>query len=498
MIQFKYDGVDMISFFKTQKVYLDIGNEREITFDDSPKVGVNVQEVKQGAKIIRIKFALLQNDPREIERVKHQLAGMFDDKIHKLEFNIEPDKYYLGMLREKVTPDYVAKWYQTGELEFIVPDGVAHSTTYKRLTKSQAVVSGKKATFTIQNDGNQPAIPIITANHTQENGYLGIVNATGAFEVGDVEETDGFNRKKSQVLRDYKTGTNIISGLSHAQPNEAVLNDTGQNLRGTVSILNLWGRPHMHLSNNGGTTGNNGGSVTWTIPADTSGEVGALNEYLWWRQIFWAGSVEQYGFIKVMVSDTDGKFLYGVETFKRSKGEETEYNFLATDGEGGYDVLKRWSFRANNENSDNPFNQDRGFSDLLRRNDMVQVYFFGTYHKINVPDLVGKKSAKIHVSFGSVGNKPLVTHMYLDQIMYRKDFVNEFVNVPNRYTNGTSVVANFENDTLFIDNKIENDEVVHGSMWHLNIPPGKSTLDIYCSDWAEMPDVAVSFEERWI
>lgn len=494
MIQFKVDGVDTKALFKVQKVIFDIGNERSISTEDLSEIGTTVTSVRDGAKTIRVQFALLKETPEEAERVKHAISGLFKNYNQRFEFSVEPDKYYLGFLKNKITPDYIARWFQTGELELFIPDGVAHATTYKRY--KNPTISGKRATFALTNDGNRPAIPIITVNHATENGYLGIVNQTRSMAIGDNEETDTVERKKSVIMHDYQTSSGILSGFEKATKNVAVLNDGGLKMTGAVSSVNVWGRPHLHLGKRGGTTGANGGSLSWSIPADSNGETGSLNEYLKWRQIFWAGSVEQYGFLKVTISDTDGNFLYGVETFKRSNGTVSDYNFMVSDGDGGYEIVKHWQFHATHKDIDNPFNQDRGWCDLLRRDDKVQVFFFGGYYTFTVPEIAGKKSAKIHVAFGSLYDKPIVTHMYLDQLMYRKDFVSEFVNIPNTFGAGSNVVINFENDTVSVDKKINNNIVSYPG-WNLKIPPGTSELDVFCSSWADVPEISVSFEERW-
>ena len=200
----------------------------------------------------------------------------------------------------------------------------------------------------------------------------------------------------------------------------AILNDTSQNLVGTVASVDWSGRNRLFLQNAGGTVGKNAGSLTWDIPADSSGATGSLNDYIWWRQIFWLGATNQYGFIKLTVSDTNGQFLYGVETYKRAQGLGCEYNFMASDGNGGFKIVKRWTFNGTHEDAQNPFNEPRGASDLKRNDDRVMVYWFGSSNDFVIPEIKGRKSAKIHVAFGAIGNNPLVSHMYLDGICYRK------------------------------------------------------------------------------
>ncbi|MDK6269480.1 phage tail protein, partial [Lactobacillus mulieris] len=78
--------------------------------------------------------------------------------------------------------------------------------------------------------------------------------------------------------------------------------------------------------------------------------------------------------------------------------------------------------------------------------------------------------------FGRVGNADLVTHIYLDQFIYRKDFVTGVRDIPNRYRMGSNVVLNSENDTVTVDGLERIVDIVHGSTF-LTIPPGKSQLE---------------------
>ncbi|MDS2724448.1 phage tail protein, partial [Streptococcus pneumoniae] len=122
---------------------------------------------------------------------------------------------------------------------------------------------------------------------------------------------------------------------------------------------------------------NNAQSLTWAIPVDSSGEVGSLNDYLLWRQVFMAAVANQYGFIKVTVSDTDGNFLYGVETYKRYQTLDCEYSFFTTDGKGGYKFIKWWYFTGTGAQVGklDPFSAEKGWSELKRNDDRVQVFF---------------------------------------------------------------------------------------------------------------------------
>lgn len=512
MSRFTYKGVDLSPFLKILRIERTIGNERNIATNAAPKIGVNVQEVTFGAKTIKVKVSLASRDLTaqgfvdtieyptvtdvNLNNIREQVTALLHaESEYRLELPDEPDRYYMAIPKGDIELDGISDWYDETTIEFFVPDGVAHSTVYRQF--DTPTVSSDRLTFNLVNNGNVDAFPIITIRNNAENGYVGLVNTSGAMELGNREEADTEVVRQSELLFDYRDGR-ITTGLRAATKNVAVLNDTTQTLRGTIGNVNWQGRDHLFLQNPGGTTGYNAGSLTWNIPADSSGATGSLNDYIWWRQVFWLGAANQFGFIKLTVSDEQGRFLYGVETYKRSNGLGCEYNFMASDGKGGYNMIKQWTFVGTHENHQNPFNEPRGWSDLKRNDDQVTVFWWGSYNTFTIPEIKGRKSAKVHVALGAIGNKPVVARMYLDSIFYRKDFVAVAKDIPNRYPIGSTIVVDSEDDTVMVDGLDRFGDRVQGSAW-LKIPPGNSQLEVYSSSWARTkPTVTVKFEERYL
>jgi len=492
MIKMNFNNVDFSRWLVITKGFTTFGGaDFDVTTKDVGFNGTYFVKNRYKEKIITVPFYI--EYPQLIDYDAFQRA-LYVTEPQKLTFSHPPYRYYYASPTGDLDFDEF-RMNGKGTLTFIVPDGVAHSTTYRRF--DNGTVSSDKIVFDLVNDGNVPAFPVITVKHNAENGYVGIVNNTGAIEVGNPEEADTEIVKQSEVLFDYRD-SKIEDGLTASAKNVAILNDTGQNFVGTFASVDWLGRKHLFLQNAGGTTGGNAGSLTWNIPNDSAGGVGSLNDYIWWRQVFLLGAPNQYGFIKLTVSDTNGQFLYGVETFKRAQGPGCEYNFMASDGAGGYKMIKRWTFNGTHEDSQNPFNEHRGWSDIKRNDDKVTVYWWGSYNTFTIPEIKGRKSAKIHVAFGAIGNNPLVTRMYLDGIFYRKDFVAVTKDIPNRYSIGSNVVVDCESDSVTVDGLERITDVVHGSTFP-TIPTGDSKLEVYCSSWiGNKPTVTVEFEERWL
>lgn len=491
-----FNGVDMSKFFLIQEVIRPIGNDTALTTNNAPSLGINIQQVKVGAKKIIVKFSVSRKTPLEIEKLKHELAGILHTReAARLTFEDEPDKYYMAIVNGGIDASNVSRIVQKGSIEFLIPDGVAHSTAYRKFETVK--MENNKLVIEVENRGTTPAYPIITLNHKSTNGYIGLVNSVSAFELGNKEGYVTDPRLRSESLLKYRDN-NITAGLAAGLRNQAILNDVSQSLDGTLGIVNVWNRPHIHLTGVGRGANNHAGSLTWDIPADSFGNRGSLNEYIWWRQIFRLGRYDQLGFIKIMVSDEQGRFLYGVESIKRETGSKCEFNFLASDGRGGYKLVYQWEFEGEEDQATNPFDPQRGWVDLERRDDIIRVFWFGGYPKFRVPEIAGKKSAKVHVALGAFGDREWLTHMYLDGIEYRKDMVSCNRAVPNRFSAGSTVVINSENNSVQVNGIDSVVDVVDGSNW-LSIPPGKSTIELYLSSFAgEKPSVKVEFEERWL
>lgn len=496
-----YNNHDLSEVIKISEVIRPIGNERNVTTNDAPFLGVNVQEVRTGPKKIKIKFAVQRKTARDTESAKHALATILNtDKPVKITITDEPDKYYMGLVIGSVDVDNVARWLQKGEFEILVPDGVAHSSTYRRFDNGQELRD--KVVFDLVNNGNVEAFPIVTVKHNAENGYIGLVNTSGAFEVGDREETDTGIVKRSEVLLDFR-GDRISDALTRAVKNRAITNYSSsdyENEIGVSEVFSLWNKKHIKLREqfNTGQTSHYSTGLSWDVPTDSSGGVGSLNDYLFCKQVFQSDGANQYGFIKITVSDTSGQFLYGVETFKRSKGQECEFNVFGSDGKGKYNFLKNFTFPGTDDKNKNPFVPSRGQFELKRNAERVQVYYNGSYYSFVIPEIKDRKSAKIHVTLGAFHDKPIVSHMYLDELMYRKDFVPSIGDVPNRYPIGSNLIIDSETDSVTLDGIEKTVDVVDGSHW-LTIPPGNSRLEIYCSSWIKTkPTIKVEFEERYL
>ena len=497
-VTMNFNKTDLSDLIEIHDIQRDVGNNRSILIDRAPRIGVNIQQQTIDAKYIKVDFSIWSKDRNTL---KHKLAGIFNvDAPKELTFSDEPDKYYLAMAIDDISMQEVSGRRSNGSIKFIVPDGVAHSSAYKNFNSdSNAQTTTDKMVFDLVNNGTVEAFPIIRVKHNAENGYIGLVNNNTAFEMGNREEADTEPVKRSEVLLDFR-GDKIADGFARAVKNTSVTNSRWDNITGTSELTTVDGKKRIKVREqaSGAYNENYGAGLSWEIPADSTGQKGSLNDYLFCKLVYQLESINQCGFIKVAVSDTAGQFLYGIETYKRYNGLYCGFNVFATDNAGGYNFLKTLLFDSSSDKNTNPFALSKGQFELQRNDERVQVYYNGSHYDFIVPEIKGKKSAKIHVTIGAFRGKTIISHLYLDELMYRKDFVQASRDIPNRYPMGSNVVINSEDDTVYIDGIAKAGEVVDGSQW-LSIPPGESKIEMYFSSFIKKkPTVTIEFEERWL
>nr|DAP89985.1 MAG TPA: distal tail protein [Caudoviricetes sp.] len=136
MVLMKFNGKDLSDLITIQEVLRNVGNERVLSTNDAPDLGVNVLSVKTGAKIIKVNFYMRNKfNKYALNQDKHTLAGIFHvDKPVRIEFDDEPDKYYMGYVQGIPDIEDPIAWLSVLSIELLIPDGVAHSSTYREFT----------------------------------------------------------------------------------------------------------------------------------------------------------------------------------------------------------------------------------------------------------------------------------------------------------------------------------------------------------------------------
>ena len=189
-----YDGHDISSILNVTNLNRGIGTSRKNSLVKAGnQKGTQYKNFTYDEKIIPMSFSIngdLTAKRREIAKILNT------NEPKRLIFGDEPDKYYLAVPDGNVDLDEAAQ-VGKGVINWIVPDGVAHSVDIQSYF-SDLENPGQIAVF---NNGTEDAKPLIKVRIMSENGYVGIVDGKGnIIQIGNADETDWVTEKRTEKV----------------------------------------------------------------------------------------------------------------------------------------------------------------------------------------------------------------------------------------------------------------------------------------------------------
>lgn len=480
------------------------------------KEGVDVIASSRGPRNISFDYLIKGTFFSEINANKQKLASYINSEdTLGLVFEDEPNKVWYAL------PDGEQSFStenKSGTLTFIVPEGHAYSIYTNVLNSDNSGgVDGSitpnadgSVDITINNQGTLPTWIDLKLTNNHDNGYFGIAGVNGSLELGNREEVDGVTIRHSDVLYDSKTDpkfSKFVSAAGQPHPEWA-----GAGTNGTIGYQEYNYKSSngqqktmkgVKLINPGSQTGFRGGMAELVLPPDSNGDSGAVNFYAWFRLFTWTTALGQTGVMQILFTDKNDKFVAGYGTLKDDKtGNTGTVGFwIGGDKKGQW---KHIPYVANNgeqtglKDNNTMLNDNRGALDFFKQGSTLGFYWKGGHQTIVVPELEDVAIHKVKFFFGNWSTNPrgTMTHMVIRDFWCRKDFVNTWNDLPNRYKNGSVVEIDMASGNVSKDGISAITEVVNGTE-PFSIPPGISQIKIIQSSWNNTPpDVEISWKER--
>lgn len=452
--------------------------EYDVSADDRPTGidGTDYYGKRQPARELTIKFQLKADTPALFIQRYRELKKFCSGENREIRFADEPTAHYTGTLKEIEKPDS-GLLQIISTMTFYCADPYLVSDVITTVTAAD--VDGI-ITANVENDGSVCAFPVYRLTHSAENGYIGIVHPGGVFEMGNIDEADTISYTKSE-------------GLSLAFENYTGTDpqDTGITLNGSLKQTDKW----FDSSSLGSGNYWHGGCMRAKLPADSNGEVGAKNFYLWWESRFMTGAMGQTGFSQIILTDEDDKMIASFNTNKSDmSGNSASVNILLPS----VGFFKSFNFTPS-VYTENPFRTGTGAEDILKEGSRLRFYFNGGYYNVDIPAIAEKKVTYVYIVIGQYGtSSKYITVNQIGKIAAVKNKVDAQKDVPNRYPSGSEVVIDTSDDSITIDGLPRNSELVTGSEFKA-LPPGTNKIEFYTSSWCtSKPNVSVEFRKRWL
>lgn len=446
--------------------------------------GKDFDYVTQEEKQIAIEYVINNGTAENLKDFRRKMAKLLtSDKMGKLIFSDEPNLYYNAILNGEPTLD--EEYLQSsGIITFIVPDGIAHSTIQKTF---QASLNHERVMeMTISNTGTESVSVDYEIKHNHENGFIGIVSEYGVIQLGHVNEMDMEEKEKSEYLLNYRQASQYEAMRSGS----GIFFDPSYGKSGTFGTYNYDNKTWVSLASAGAGSGWHGAARTIDLPPDQTGISGSANFAMQGKVWFRPTATNQCGIIEYCIADKNGRHLASARIAKWNPVTDTALLILCVNGK----EVQRIEF---NSALSELFVHNRGDFYISKSGRKI-TFCFGGIYSFNIADIEKMEAKTVSVFIGQRDNYPIIPKMYLNYLVFRKDKVKTWLDIPNRYPSGSIVAIDGKSRKVYMDGIQRAADEVRGSKY-FNVPPGETKIQFYYSDFCTPPPtITAKIQEAYL
>ena len=457
-----------------------IGSAKGEIFQD------NVYKSKQ----IEISYQIYNRRAEYLVNFRRGLSALiYTDEPKKLIFSDEPNIYYNAILDGEQTLEE-EEYKSSGILRFLIPDGVAHSVAEKT-----AENYGSNQ-ITLENNGTE-SVPInIKTTMKSDNGYIAFTLGDRFYQIGKPEEADGKHYEESVKLFDdhlYEDkGWLVNQGITPPVTSERLQNGVVKYVKESTN------EGYATTKDYGSGNSWHGASLTKIVPKDVN------NKYpVNWKVAY------RFDF------NTDGAVFKGVQVGHTSvtmidENDDIICSIIFEDTS----PVNEYYYMAVFIGNKNVWHTDSTFP-MAKKGVTAR----GDYGPAVTAEKIGNQ---VTIRFNNFGicktfyvDNPEVElrkitwygaaykdHFHTENNVLRalhviKHNVDRYEDIPNYFSNGDIVEIDGASGSVYINDAYDTDVADIGSQ-PLLLPPGQHTLGIITSSFASVPDVEVTYQERWI
>ena len=446
--------------------------------------GKDFDYVTQEEKQIAIEYVINNGTAENLKDFRRKMAKLLtSDKMGKLIFSDEPNLYYNAILNGEPTLD--EEYLQSsGIITFIVPDGIAHSTIQKTF---QASLNHERVMeMTISNTGTESVPVDYEIKHDHENGFIGIVSEYGVIQLGHVNEMDMEEKEKSEYLLNYRQAPQYDAMRSGS----GIFFDPSYGKSGTFGTYNYDNKTWVSLASAGVGSGWHGAARTIDLPPDQTGISGSVNFAMQGKVWFRPTATNQCGIIEYCIADKNGRHLASARIAKWNPVTDTALLILCVNGK----EMKRVEF---NSALSELFVHNRGDFYIFKSGKEI-IFCFGGLYSFDIPEIEKMEAKTVSVFIGQRDNYPIIPKMYLNYLVFRKDKVKTWLDIPNRYPSGSIVTIDGKSRKVYMDGIQRAADEVRGSKY-FNVPPGETKIQFYYSNFCSPPPtITAKIQEAYL
>lgn len=478
-LEVKYGGVNIGKYINVLKGFTPFsGPDWDVSLsDDGMRRGSEFEYITYKHKIIQMPFEISGDI---LEKYDKLCAALNVDEPKELVFSSVPDRMFYAVPSGDFDFEQISM-FGSGTINWIVVDGLAHSTTEKTFRAAENASGVMEATVTNSGTESVPVSYDITHNH--ENGFIGIVSEYGVLQYGSADEADDEAREKSEVLLKY-TKPSDYSAMTEGKGILAS-NDTFPMGGSFAGYEDGW----LRLQTPGSGSSWHGAARQVTLPADSSVNSGAVNFKAEANIWFQTSKATEVGLLEFVIGDENNEHLASIHIVKASESDSMCSAIFQVQAAEKKRI--RYEPNANSATSSN-----NGLISISKSGELFEFVFGGKTYPFRVPEAAEKKGLTITIFIGQYANSVNpVSNMAFGKMSFRKDNVQYRVDIPNRYAEGDVITIDGETTKMYVNGVPALGDEVKGSK-HFHVPPGESKIQFYFSEFCDpKPDVTVRIRE---
>lgn len=481
-LEVKYGGVNIGKYINVLKGFTPFsGPDWDVSLsDDGMRRGSEFEYITYKHKIIQMPFEISGDI---LEKYDKLCAALNVDEPKELVFSSVPDRMFYAVPSGDFDFEQISM-FGSGTINWIVVDGLAHSTTEKTFQASENVSGVLEATIT--NSGTESVPVSYDITHHHENGFIGIVSEYGILQYGSVDEADDEAAEKSEVLLKY-TNCDDFDAMTNKKGILAS-NDNFPMEGSFTGYEDGW----LRLQTAGSGSSWHGAARQVTLPADSSGNSGAVNFKAEASIWFQTSKATELGLLEFVIGDENNEHLASIHIVKASESDSMCSAIFQVQA----NEKKRIRYEPN---ADSETNSKNGLISISKSGELFEFVFGGKTYPFRVPEATEKKGLTITIFIGQYANNVNpVSNMAFGKMSFRKDNVQYRVDIPNRYAEGDVITIDGDTTKMYVNGVPALGDEVKGSK-HFHVPPGESKIQFYFSDFCDpAPDVTVRIREAYL
>lgn len=467
-----------------------IGNEltdMEVGITD----GSRYQYRRYLPRTITVTYQLMAETNEKFRAAFNKLNEILSAEEARLIFRDEPDKYFIGTRAD-------AGDVPTGTNNVIGEFDIYCVDPFKYSVKEYEVTPNLDNGLTIGENyhGTYKAFPTLIADIKSSCGFIAFLNEREKIlQIGDVDELDSQQINKSQTLINHHFDAGLGAGV--------------QNVATTVKVVSAHEQAgscatregYLYAANYGSGSAWHGPSLTFRVPQDSNGHIGAKNCQFSWHHYFALNDANQLGVVQFLMTDRNKTNVAAVTFFKDEPGiNQAKYHLYVKGRQNPPEV--RFGGDGNNKITGHlglGAPKTAGHSSIQKFGATITFNIAGEIYTIEEPSLADVEVTEVSVYMGARGGYAAMPANFIYGLVFTSHSVQTWQDIPNKLIAGNQVEVDTKSGKVNVDGVEIPGLGALGNDWEeFYLEPGENQIRCTYSSWATKPNFKMKYREVYL